>query len=181
MTPDPGVWNEMMALVLSRQRLYDKHPSAGKVAAKARAAEIVGRVAKPGSRVLDVGAESFYRADFAARGVELEPLNVVDGEDMHTMTADGEYDGALAMHVLEHSPVPLYVLMLLKRAVRPGGFVYIAVPRPRKKWVQHAAHFTVLPARGWRRLIADSGLRLVSEETGLFGPKSKEHRFLCQT
>src|SRR5690606_15236018 len=106
------VAEQALALARSRQRRYDDCIAPEKRRAKARAAAIIGR--RPGAKVLDVGHEPFYAPEFETRGMTLVPLNLPDG-DMHTLSAVEEYDGALAMHVLEHSPFPLYVLMLLDR------------------------------------------------------------------
>lgn len=170
------VAEQALALARSRQRRYDDCIGPEKRRAKARAAAIIGR--RPGAKVLDVGHEPFYAPEFETRGMTLVPLNLPDG-DMHTLSAVEEYDGALAMHVLEHSPFPLYVLMLLHRAIRPGGWLYAAVPAPRKKWLKHEAHFATLKPMGWHRMLADAGFRVGHYETGLFGPRSKEARFLC--
>lgn len=172
---------ETLDLALSRQYDYSLSkpagPSAGKRAAKARAAEIIG--SRPGARVLDVGGEAYYAAEFEARGMVVQRMNTEQG-DMHYMSSVEAFDGALAMHVLEHSPFPLHVLRLIRRALVPGGFLYVAVPHPRRKWIRHAAHFTVLPVDGWKRLLRDAGFRIVRQESGKFGPSSIEERFLCE-
>lgn len=176
---DTETAHRALALAASRQSLYsgpDKPPNTEKAAAKLRAAAIVG--AQPGARVLDVGGEEFYRPAFEANGLTIEPLNLP--ADMHELRAEHEYDGALAMHVLEHSPFPLYVLLLIHRALRPGGFLYVAVPHPRDKWIRHAAHFTVLPPDAWARLLEDAAFRVEQREDGPFGPRSREERFLCR-
>lgn len=42
--------------------------------------------------------------------------------------ADGEFDLVIMRHVIEHTPAPLTALVELKRILRPGGLVLIAVP-----------------------------------------------------
>jgi hypothetical protein len=172
---------ELMEMVLefARHRQYNysarRPPCRQKRAAKKRAAQIVGP--RPGARVLDVGGEAFYVKYFT--GMQITPFNLPD--DMHALASLDCYDGALAMHVLEHSPCPLYVLWLLDCALKlDAAWLYVAVPHPRPKWLAHPAHFTVLHPDGWARLIEDSGFVITHREHGAFGPKSVEERFLCE-
>lgn len=169
---------ETLALAAARQYDYSRAKPVGpaKRAAKARAAEIVGE--RDGAVVLDVGGESYYSEAFTARGISLVQLNRPD--DMHAMSYAAEFDGALAMHVLEHSPFPLLVLRLIRRALVPGGFFYVAVPHVTRKWIKHPAHFSVLDPRAWKRLLYDADFKVTHQESGPFGPKSTEERFLCE-
>lgn len=150
-----------------------------KVAAKRRAAELVGMIARPGQVALEVGAETNYAAMFAELGITVIPQNLP--ADMHALDAEAEYDGAIAMHVLEHSPFPLYVLAMLHRAVRPGGWLYVAVPHVNARWARDAAHFSVLHPDNWARLLDVAGWRVLERESGKLGPKPEkvEERFLC--
>lgn len=153
--------------------------SSVKDAAKRRAAELVGRLARAGDRALEIGAESGYRPVFEAVGVAIVPLNLPD--DMHAIDAVAAYDGAIAMHVLEHSPFPAYVLAALHRAVRPGGWLYVAVPHVTKRWVRDPAHFSVLHPDAWARLLAWSGWQVEHRESGKLAARADavEERFLC--
>lgn len=154
-------------------------PSREKVKAKKRAAELVAQLAKPGQVALEIGAETNYTHLFEKVGVTVELLNLP--ADMHDLDAVAKYDGAIAMHVLEHSPFPLYVLAVLHRAVKDGGWFYVAVPHVNKRWARDPAHFSVLHPDTWARLLTHAGWTVVHRESGKLGPKPEkvEERFLC--
>ena len=169
-----------LTLEMARDRQFNysdrRRPSREKRMAKKRAAEIVGP--RPADSVIDIGGEDFYRTYFEL-GL-IAPCNLPE-LDMHDLAVGDRYDGALAMHVLEHSPCPLYVLMLLRGALKlDAGWLYVAVPHPRRKWFSHPAHFTVLHPDGWARLLADVGFTITHRESGRFGPRSVEERFFCE-
>lgn len=176
---DTALAADVLALCRDRQHTYyvPDATSPEKRAAKARAAALVAQ-ALDGGTLLDIGGEDFYAPDFAQHGLSLVARNLPD--DMHDPLPVGAwYDGAVAMHVLEHSPFPLYLLVMLRRVVRTGGVLYVAVPHPRRKWMEHASHFTTLHPVAWARLLADAGWTITHQETGPFGPKSLEERFVC--
>ena len=176
---DPELLEQAARITRRPQKRYDDAPSKQKIAAKIRAAEICSAVMREGDVILDVGHEMFAAAPFLVRGASrIEAVNLP--QDMHELSAVDEFDGALAMHVLEHSPFPLYVLLAIRRALKEGGWLYVAVPEPTKKWITHKAHFTVLSLRGWKKLLKDAGFTILSFEKGKFGPKSIEGRFLCR-
>lgn len=154
-------------------------PSREKVRAKKRAAELVSRLARSGQVALEIGAETNYTHLFESVGVAVEPLNLP--ADMHDLDAVETYDGAIAMHVLEHSPFPLYMLAALHRAVKQGGWLYVAVPHVNKRWARDTAHFSVLHPDTWVRLLGHAGWTVVHRESGKLGPKPEkvEERFLC--
>lgn len=153
-----------------------------KRAAKQRAATLLVEHAGSGPhKVLDVGGESWYAPYFAPSGFHLEALNYPD--DMHTMSVlEGGYDVAIAMHVLEHSPFPLLVLELVRRALRQGGWLYVAVPHPTPKWLGYKAHVTMMPPTSWAWLLSLAGFTVVHQESGRFGAseQSVEERFVCR-
>lgn len=164
--------------VSARQGRFDHAQHPAKLAAKQRAIRLLSGKVAPGARVLDVGGEDFYQRPLRDR-YELTSLNLPD--DMHAMTFDGEFEGALAMHVLEHSPAPLYVLALLHRALVPGGWLYVAVPKPCTRFCEGYGHMSVLPDPMWRTLLTRAGFRIEEAEKGPFGWRARwiEYRYLA--
>lgn len=176
---DAAVMDQVFASVAARQHFFDhaQHPT--KLEAKARAIALIRGKVPAGSRVLDVGGESFYQAPLEAE-YQLTSLNLPD--DMHGMTFEGGFEGALAMHVLEHSPAPLYLLTLLHRALVPGGWLYVAVPKPCVKFCRGYGHVSVLPEPMWQTLFQMAGFRVDHTEQGRFGWRKRwvEYRYLLE-
>lgn len=143
---------------------HDRWISEEKLAAKKRGVELLAEHA-PGVRdVLDVGGEDFY-ADLLPG--EVTAVNLPD--DMHDMPYQECFDAALAMHVLEHSPAPLLVLLNIHDALRLGGVLYVATPPPVPPFDEMPSHWTVMPAATWERLICLAGFTVVHREQGVFG------------
>ena len=93
-------------------------PEPLKVAAKQVCTDKLCGVLPPGSAILDVGGEEFYHPQLADFDVTTANL---PGQDMHELAYRGEFDAAIAMHVIEHSPFPLYVLELIHAALKVDG------------------------------------------------------------
>lgn len=185
MALDERLVAETLAASVAAQRGHAGIESSGpaspvKVAAKQRAAELIAAVSERGDCVMEIGAEGNYRHLLDALGLAVEPVNLPD--DMHEISAVGEYDGAIAMHVLEHSPFPLYVLRALYRAVRPGGWLYAAVPHVTDKWARDTAHFSVLHPDAWAYLLDVAGWNVLVRESGKLAKRASavEERFLCE-
>lgn len=175
---DVAVMEHVLQDTAAVQVRYDAAQHPKKLAAKARAVELLGAQLFDGARVLDVGGEPFYQGPLAAR-FRLTSLNLPD--DMHGMAFTGAFEGALAMHVLEHSPAPLYVLALLHRALVPNGWLYVAVPKPCAKFCEGYGHRSVMPDPMWRTLLTQAGFRVAFAESGSFGRRKRwvEHRYLA--
>ena len=158
---------------------YDHTQKPEKLAAKRRAAELIKSRLPEGGRLLDVGGEEFYHPYFD--GFDIMTHNLPD-RDMHAMPYREEFDAVVAMHVLEHSPFPLLVLSLIHRALKPGGWLYVAVPRPCNKFCRKFGHWSVMRAQMWNTLITGAGFEIPYAQVGKFGPKKEwvEARFLCQ-
>jgi 2-polyprenyl-3-methyl-5-hydroxy-6-metoxy-1,4-benzoquinol methylase len=137
----------------------------------ARMAEQVAKHLAPGARVLDVGCgqgpalEWFNARGFEITGtttnyqeaMELRQLgHYVIIEDMHHLTLGAEQaDCVWARHVLEHSPIPFFVLTEFARMLKPGGILYVEVPSPDTacRHETNANHFSVLGKMMWASLI----------------------------
>jgi SAM-dependent methyltransferase len=175
-----AVMEETFQAVAAMQGRFDHAQHPNKLLAKERAITLLTGKLSAGARVLDVGGEEFYQGPLRARH-EVTTLNLPD--DMHAMEYEAEFDGALAMHVLEHSPAPLYMLNLLHRALVPGGWLYVAVPKPCATFCKPKyGHVSILPDLTWRHLLATAGFRLQHTESGSFGRRKRwvEYRYLAE-
>jgi SAM-dependent methyltransferase len=175
---DADLVNALLAQTGSIQGRFDHTQKPEKIAAKERGANLVNEQLPDGGRLLDIGGEDFYHRFYP--NFDIVTHNLPD--DMHAMQYEEEFDAVVAMHVLEHSPFPLLVLTLIRRALKPGGWLYIAVPRPCDKFCRNYGHLSVMRARMWQTLIEAADLTIEHQELGKFGPKKLwvESRFLCQ-
>jgi SAM-dependent methyltransferase len=155
----------------------------------ARRARFLCRGLSPGARVLDVGCgRGVLLSELADRGLEVHGLEVseaaVVGADPRTRIriawrlAEAGYpsdwfDRVVLWHVLEHLPDPRETLDEIRRILKPGGRVVVAVPNfssLQARWAgpdwfhldlpRHLFHF---PLPALRRLLTDCGFRCVSE------------------
>ncbi len=168
-------YQRALTIANGAQHLHNVTVPPEKLAAKQRGAELLLSRLKPNGQVLDIGGEDFY-AQFIPNLTQLNLPN-----DMHNPFGTDKYDGILAMHVLEHSPAPLVVLLNIHDALKPGGVLYVATPPPTEPFLSMPSHFTVLPKEGWEKLLAHAGFNVVFHETGRFGnyDPAVEDRFLC--
>jgi SAM-dependent methyltransferase len=128
-------------------------------------------------RVLDVGcANGFAMQMFIDDGWDAVGLtcNLYDLEeknrhlafekDMHQIgSMMVAYDLIWARHVLEHSPVPLFVLQEMKKILYKSGFVYIEVPSPHTPCLHwtNANHYSCFSREGWQGLINKAGYEVL--------------------
>ena len=156
----------------SQRRFDSGNPSKEKMLAKQRAADLIGE-----GSVLDLGGEDFYKHLFHG---EVTQVNLP--KDIHSYTTKKKYDNVVAMHILEHSPIPLAVLLTAYDALKPGGNLYVSVPTIGNDYfLSMPEHFTCMPKLSWRRLIERAGFDVTLEEEGVFGNYAKafEYRFLA--
>ena len=156
---------------LETQRRFDTaNPSPQKLAAKARCAGLVS------GDILDLGGEPFYQHLFKGR---VHTINLPD--DIHTYQTEEKYDAVVAMHLLEHSPIPFAVILTAYDALKDGGLFYCSVPTITNNYfIEMPEHWTVLPKNNWKQLLLRAGFTIELEEEGIFGNYNKaiEYRFL---
>ncbi|MFN0206384.1 MAG: class I SAM-dependent methyltransferase [Planctomycetota bacterium] len=87
-------------------------------------------------------------------------------------------DLVIARHVLEHSPMPLLMLMEMARITRK--YALVVVPCDEEIWVNWANHYSVFGKPAWRRLFNRAGFELLQEGEGRLEPNSAEWRFLLK-
>jgi SAM-dependent methyltransferase len=125
----------------------------------------LGRRKIGGTRVgLDISSSGIR---MASNRPEVAQARVFDGR--HIIAADGEYDLAIATHVLEHVPQPD---LLLREMLRVARAAIVEVPlernlsarRPAARVASEAAgHLHRFTARRIRAMIADAGWRVEGE------------------
>jgi SAM-dependent methyltransferase len=128
--------------------------------------------------VLDVGcANGFAMKMFMADGWWVTGLttNIYDIDDpnlqnmalerdMHQIgTFSSKFDLIWARHVMEHSPVPLFLLQEMKKVLATSGFVYIEVPSPSTPCLHwtNANHYSCFSREGWQGLINKAGFEVL--------------------
>ncbi|MFA5013948.1 MAG: methyltransferase domain-containing protein [Actinomycetota bacterium] len=80
-------------------------------------------------------------------------------EDMHfTSLPDGSFEMAVVRHALEHSPMPLILLLEIRRIATK--FVLIAVPSPTEFCIRHKNHYSVFHRINWEYLFKLSGWKV---------------------
>jgi SAM-dependent methyltransferase len=152
--------------------------NANKLAAKIKAMDKMNELVKGGT-ILDIGGEEFYQK-YSHNKIDM--LNLPK-DDMHYISAVEQYDGVVAMHVLEHSPFPLIVLRNIYRILKPKGILYVAVPKPTKLFETFFPdHITMMSKDMWEKLIIMSGFTILEEQENQFNPYPDwiENIFLCQ-
>lgn len=132
------------------------------------------RLLGPGSRVLDLGSRtgSFPLSATAARVVRFdldfaEGGSFVQGDARQLPFADSSFDAIVANHSLEHIEGLGEALVELRRVLRKGGMLYVAVPDAATisdrlyRWLSHGG--------GHVNAICDSGCFAIelSKKTGL--------------
>jgi SAM-dependent methyltransferase len=95
----------------------------------------LGRIAEPGGVVLDVFCGSRPYDDLVAPGVRVVGLDVEDHYGVADVVTtdflpgpDGRYDGATCIEAFHYVTDPARGVRELRRVVKPGGRVVVAVP-----------------------------------------------------
>ena len=68
-----------------------------------------------------------------------------------------------ARHIVEHSPIPLFLLEALRDQLAPDGFLYVEVPSPSTpcEHFRNANHYSCFSQEGWWSLFHKAGLEVV--------------------
>lgn len=99
--------------------------------------------------------------------------------DMHaTGLPDCSFDLVVARHVLEHSPMPLVLLLEMARLTR--GHALVVVPCDDLQWIEWPNHYAVLSRPMWLRLFRRAGFEVARASEGPLEPNSREWRFLLR-
>jgi SAM-dependent methyltransferase len=129
----------------------------------------------PGARVLDFGCgrgsflDALKTCGWQTYGIE----PAVDGafprhQRLTVVPSSAAFDLVIAHHVLEHVTDPLSLLRQFALAVRPGGYLFVAVPRldtlPTHrdyKYMLNRVHVTAYTSTCMQELLARAGWELV--------------------
>jgi len=89
------------------------------------------------------------------------------GCDMHNIAlwpkAGKGYDLIWARHILEHSPIPLFLIESLRDQMADDGYLYVEVPSPQTVCL-HALnenHYSCFSREGWFSLFLKAGMKIV--------------------
>lgn len=157
-----------------------------------------------GAWVLDLGCGSGHAMRmFSNEGLWATGLTCL-AEEATSITSDGtltcivcdihalgrrwhgeEFSLVWARHVLEHSPIPAFVLSEIQEIIKPGGFLYVEVPLSDTacKHEENKNHWSVLPKSGWQQLILRAGFTILESLSIKFETQagSDEYAgFICQ-
>ena len=113
------------------------------------------------SRIGDIPLES------RKFGMFKEMLTLFIEEDVHRIAlwkSDPRlYNLVWARHIVEHSPIPLFLLEALRDQLTPDGFLYVEVPSPStpSEHFRNANHYSCFGQEGWWSLFHKAGLEVV--------------------
>ncbi len=88
--------------------------------------------------------------------------------DMHAMDfRDGSFDAVWCRHSLEHSFAPLQVLVETYRVLRPGGYLFVALPPPPYPQEPYPGHWHQIPEYQLRYLLELCSFEVLTLQTVL--------------
>jgi ubiquinone/menaquinone biosynthesis C-methylase UbiE len=123
----------------------------------------------------------------AQRGIQTMGVSLGDESCAHeVLRADVHFSGignnafdlAVARHVLEHSPMPLLLLMEMYRI--SNRYALAVVPCDDQLWIDWPNHYSVLSKAMWRKLFRRARFEILREVDAPLEPHSTEWRFLLQ-
>jgi SAM-dependent methyltransferase len=140
---------------------------------------------------IDVGGTPYLLKKLKEKGCDMRildqfvPENNVDyiQDDMMNILAhfeDRSLDFITTRHTLEHSVVPLFQLWAYNKILRPGGKLFVIVPRHVTDWIWFGTHHNCLPIENWFMLFYRAGFHVGTHESGTWragNPKFTEWRF----
>jgi len=110
---------------------------------------------------LDIGERSFFTGQLENLfGIPLDNTSV----DLDVGSFESEYDVITCFEVIEHLFNPLHCLLEIKKALSPGGRIYLSTPcgKPRLLWSPH--HFHEMSSRSINALLQRAGLSVVRQK-----------------
>lgn len=96
------------------------------------------------------------------------------------------YDLVWARHILEHSPIPAFVLQEIYNIMKIGGYLYVECPMPDtdcRHETGNVNHWSVLTKSGWQQLIQRAGFKVIEGFSVNFAVKAGDDEyagFICQ-
>lgn len=142
--------------------------------------EVLSLFSKPGY-ILDIGSCPYSKKILEDAGFAVSTWEYEDG-DMHNLNFKDKFDFVLARHVLEHSPFPLYLLMLIHQVLKAGGDAIVVVPNPLGRWVmRHNGHVATLSQETWEKIFILAGFDIIWGSYGTWTKTGEiEFRYLLR-
>jgi 2-polyprenyl-3-methyl-5-hydroxy-6-metoxy-1,4-benzoquinol methylase len=164
---------------------YDETRSDASDAVCRIAADNLSGQLQPGATVLDIGcgngqaskrlrelghnpvALSVSEKECAALRADGLDAVQLDMHDIEPSALGKTFAGVVARHVLEHSPIPLYVLRCIAEVTAEKGWLYVEVPAPETicKHETNANHYSVFGLTAWGQLIDRAGFKVMKHGT----------------
>lgn len=180
---------------------YPEPVSEGHAAIIAAMCPLIAEKLQPGANLLDVGCgqgpalQWFTDHGFKPVGITPNHADIVECKimgltaqpmDMHDcyLMPDASTHCVFARHVLEHSPIPFYLLCEFHRLLKPGGVLYVEVPAPDTDSLHETNrnHYSVMGHNMWLSLIHRAGFPSVDSRTLNFKtPAGKDTYFTFLT
>jgi len=115
------------------------------------------------NKVLDVGQPSPF-TQFLTDNYQLKLDNTKGDLDEKFVIPDDNYDLIIYSHTIEHQFNPLFTLLELKKVMKPGSIMIIAVPqRPKFLWTDH--HFNEIDDYRMKLILERAGLKIEKQKT----------------
>lgn len=108
--------------------------------------ELLEAAAKEGWSVQGVEMTACFSADAMSRGISIESSSI---ERSKLLERDGAFDVIYLAAILEHLYDPVACLKQIRRALAPGGLVFIAVPNECSVWTKLGNLYMRLRGRDW--------------------------------
>ena len=91
-------------------------------------------------------------------------INFLHSDIHYNDLNDMSFHCVIASHVLEHSPIPYFVLTEMNRVLAKEGFAYVELPQPHQSWCEgNANHYSVMGSEMWEELFRRSCFRIDSK------------------
>jgi len=88
--------------------------------------------------------------------------------DLDVLPIEGKYDFVLAFEIIEHLMNPLWFLLQIKKALKPGGTLYLSTPINKPKYFWRHDHFHEFDEYRLNILLERAGFEVVRKERKRF-------------